>query len=737
MKLKIQLPKKAQFLLTKKSRYKCLVGGRGCVHGDTLIETPSGKVKIKDFTGGLIYAYSDKGIIEAYACKPLKYPSETLYKVALDESDVIVTANHRFLTPRGWVKTSNLSCEDEILLHGCDAFPLPTSLDTSQLVSPVDVGRYLQIILGCLYRYWQDFHLYDELLPEVPDTYLDVLPLLADEELHSYHMLNHKDGLEFSYICDRFYQFCNHLSILVSLQNEEEKNSEDMETYNGDKFSEWLSESFQIIEQFRECTNLEKLIQHISKKLLALYNLKRQERIPQIVFDTLERVFDDNSYSESLCNCNHNHHNIKRKKVKSISYYSTENFYDMFVPFFNNYIGNGIIHHNSAKSFSIAIALIVLSMRKKCRILCARMFQNSISDSVHRLLCDVIEKYNLSDAFIIQKDAIICKMTGSDFFFKGIKNSIGEIKSTQGINYCWIEEAADVTEEAWDILIPTVREAGSEIWISFNPNMKTDATYQKFVVNKPENCITEIMNYSDNPFFPDVLREEMEFCKALNYPKYEHIWLGVPNAEAGNLIKMAYFKRYTYPPKHFDLLFIVCDTAFSEKKSADNSAFLLCGIADGQRYILDMYFKKVTFVELVRDLKSFYASALERYGRTSSFSSIYIENKASGISLIQQLREEKLPILEIYPTVHNAQLKKDMVADKYTRFLEIEADLASGLVSIPESAHWLPEFERECEAFTGGKQNEKDDGIDVTIYMLKIARKFQEPDWEAVRRAFS
>lgn len=390
----------------------------------------------------------------------------------------------------------------------------------------------------------------------------------------------------------------------------------------------------------------------------------------------------------------------------------------------------------SSKSFSIAIALILLSMQKKVRILCARMFQNSIADSVHRLLCDVIDKYELHPLFMIYKDFIICTATGSDFFFKGIKNSIQEIKSTQGINYCWVEEAADVTDEAWDILIPTVREQDSEIWISFNPNMKSDSTYQRFVVNPPENCITQIMNYCDNPFFPDVLREEMEFCKAINYPKYEHIWLGIPNAEAGNLIKMSYFKRYTIPPARFDSLYIVCDTAFSEKKSADNSAFLLCGIADGQRYILDMYFKKVTFVDLVRDLKSFYYSAIERFGKTTTLSAIYIENKASGISLTQQLRAEKLPIMEIYPTVHNEQLKKDMVADKYTRFLEVEADLASGLVSIPESSHWMPEFERECEAFTGGKQNEKDDGIDVLLYMLKIARKFQQPDWEAVKRAF-
>lgn len=298
------------------------------------------------------------------------------------------------------------------------------------------------------------------------------------------------------------------------------------------------------------------------------------------------------------------------------------------------------------------------------------------------------------------------------------------------------EEAESITQESWDVLIPTIREPESEIWVTFNPNMKTDATYQNFVVNKPDNCITVQMNYTDNPFFPDVLREEMEFCKKVNYPKYEHIWLGIPNAEAGNLIKMNMFQRYRLPPERFDSLYICCDTAFSEKKSADNSAFMLMGVKGKDKYILDVYAKKVTFVDLQRDLKSFYQKAVEVYGRVNTLSAIYIENKASGISLTQQLRAEGLPIMEIYPTVHNEELKKDIVADKYTRFLEIEAELCSGYVWIPESASWLPEFEKECEAFTGGKQDEHDDEIDCLCYCLKISRKYGKTDWNAFAQAF-
>lgn len=362
----------------------------------------------------------------------------------------------------------------------------------------------------------------------------------------------------------------------------------------------------------------------------------------------------------------------------------------------------------SSKSVSVALSLLILGMKSRQRILCTRQIQGSIKDSVHKLLSDLIAEYKLDTFYNITQDSIR-GLNGTEFIFKGLKSNTAEIKSTQGINIAWVEEATDVTSESWDILIPTIREKDSEIWITFNPNMKTDATYQRFVVNPPENCKTVELNYVDNPFFPDVLREEMEYVKKLNYPKYEHIWLGKPNAEAGNLIKMSMFKRFETPPDTYNGMFITCDTAFSEKKSADNSAFLLGGVKGKDKYILDVYCKKVTFVDLQRDLKEFYQRAVQRFGRLNHIDAIYIENKASGISLIQQLRAEGLPIMELTPTVHNETLKKDIVADKYTRFLEVEADLASGNVWLPVQAPWLPEFEKECEAFTGGKQDEKDD----------------------------
>lgn len=210
-----------------------------------------------------------------------------------------------------------------------------------------------------------------------------------------------------------------------------------------------------------------------------------------------------------------------------------------------------------------------------------------------------------------------------------------------------------------------------------------------------------------------------------------------PVPETGMLIHTDKFKPYDVTPQTFDLLYICCDTAFSEKKSADNSAFMLMGVKGHERYILDLYCKKVDFVNLRKDLKEFYNKALAVYGQYNNFSSIYIEAKASGISLIQQLRSEGLPVQEIYPTVHNNLLKKDEVKDKLTRFYEVQADIESGYVNIPASDPWLKDFIKECLAFTGGKQNSKDDRIDSFLYCLKVARKNTQTDWEAFARAFS
>lgn len=187
----------------------------------------------------------------------------------------------------------------------------------------------------------------------------------------------------------------------------------------------------------------------------------------------------------------------------------------------------------SSKSWSFAGALIVLALQSKIRVLCARQLQTSIKDSVHKLLCDTISRMGLSAYFTITRDSIKA-YNGSEFFFKGIQNNVNEIKSMEGIDYAWIEEAQSISQESLDILIPTIRKEGSEIWVSFNPDREEDPVFQMFVKNPRDDCICVKINYDENPWFPETLRREMEYCKRVDYGKYEHVWLGktVINTEA-------------------------------------------------------------------------------------------------------------------------------------------------------------------------------------------------------------
>jgi len=177
------------------------------------------------------------------------------------------------------------------------------------------------------------------------------------------------------------------------------------------------------------------------------------------------------------------------------------------------------------KSYAFADALISRSLEKKIRILCTREMQNSIRDSVHKLLSDRIEKLGLSDFFIVKRESIV-GTNGSEFIFKGLRHNISEIKSTEGIDICWVEEAEKVGKASWDILIPTIRQEGSEIWVSFNPEEEKSSTYQKFVVNTPDDCQIAKINFDNNIYFPEVLRKEMEHDKRVDFEKYQHVWEG-------------------------------------------------------------------------------------------------------------------------------------------------------------------------------------------------------------------
>lgn len=178
------------------------------------------------------------------------------------------------------------------------------------------------------------------------------------------------------------------------------------------------------------------------------------------------------------------------------------------------------------KSHSVALALVLQAAERPLRILCAREVQNSIRDSVKRLLDDQIDRAGLR-AFYESTDGEIRGKNGSLFIFAGLRGNAAGIRSKEGVDICWIEEAATVSQVSIDTLIPTIRKDGSRlIWV-WNPDLETDPVDVMFKGDKtpPDTAVVEVQ-YSDNPWFPEVLRVAMEHDRARDIDKYNHVWLG-------------------------------------------------------------------------------------------------------------------------------------------------------------------------------------------------------------------
>lgn len=188
-----------------------------------------------------------------------------------------------------------------------------------------------------------------------------------------------------------------------------------------------------------------------------------------------------------------------------------------------------------AKSHNKARVLLVKGMQQKLRILCAREIQKSIKDSVHKLLSDIIAEHRLEDFYTVTNDKIV-GINGTEFIFRGLKHNTVEIKSLEGVDIAWVEEAENVSNASWELLIPTIRKPDSEIWVSFNVKNISDPTYQRFVAYQGDDITSVKVSWRDNPFFPDVLMKEMEKLRETDHEAYLHIWEGEPDTRRSGAV---------------------------------------------------------------------------------------------------------------------------------------------------------------------------------------------------------
>ncbi|RBQ30661.1 PBSX family phage terminase large subunit [Arcobacter sp. FW59] len=226
----------------------------------------------------------------------------------------------------------------------------------------------------------------------------------------------------------------------------------------------------------------------------------------------------------------------------------------------------------SAKSWSIARILLLLASQSKIRILCTREIQDSIKDSVHKLLKDQIDSLELQ-GFIVQND-VMKHVNGSEFIFTGLYRNITKIKSMEAIDICWIEEAESISSQSWEVLDPTIRKPNSKIFISFNPRYEDDVIYKNFVITPPLNAYVIKVNYNDNKHFPDELEAQRVHMQKTNPELYLHIWEGELKKNTEELIMSGKWVIEDFETPQNTHFYYGADWGFAQDPNTVNRMFI-------------------------------------------------------------------------------------------------------------------------------------------------------------------
>lgn len=245
----------------------------------------------------------------------------------------------------------------------------------------------------------------------------------------------------------------------------------------------------------------------------------------------------------------------------------------------------------SGKSHAIATALIGLANKKPLRVLCAREIQKSIRESVKRLLDDKIDQMNLRDRFESTQQEIRGP-NGSLFVFTGLSDETADtLKSYEGVDVCWVEEAQTITDRSLEILRPTIRKPGSEIWLSWNPRHQTDAVDKFFRgAAPPDDAWIARVNWDDNPFFPEELEKERQHDFRHNPERYAHVWQGeYEPAVTGAIWDMATINahRRAEPPP-LSRIVVSVDPAVSSEAGSNEHGVIVAGLGnDNRAYVIE------------------------------------------------------------------------------------------------------------------------------------------------------
>lgn len=290
----------------------------------------------------------------------------------------------------------------------------------------------------------------------------------------------------------------------------------------------------------------------------------------------------------------------------------------------------------SGKSHFFGGFLVLETLRRQVRAVCLREVQNSIKDSVKQLIEDKIREYGLEADFDIT-DNEIRGPNDSLYVFRGLKNhTAASIKSLEGFNVAWVEEAQTVTQKSLDLLIPTIRADGSELWFSWNPDQPTDPVDVLMRVNAPADAVVVRANYTDNPWFPAALEEDMRRDRQSDPGKYAHVWLGEYQSQADkqfiswDLVKQAQERQFRREGK--PVLFGLDVARFGDDRS-------VLAIRNGDTLVDLMKWERLDTQQL--------SGMVTEVANSRRPDAIFVDGVGVGGGVVDRLRALNLHVIEV------------------------------------------------------------------------------------------
>lgn len=351
----------------------------------------------------------------------------------------------------------------------------------------------------------------------------------------------------------------------------------------------------------------------------------------------------------------------------------------------------------SGKSWSIARLLAIRGYAQPLRVLCVREVQKSIKESSHRLLADTIAGLGLGGWYDVQQQ-VIKGPNGTEFAFAGLQDHTADsLKSYEGFDICWIEEAHTVTERSAQVLIPTIRKPGSELWWSYNPEQDEDFVHQLAGMDDPDTLVIDI-NWRDNPWFPEELEKERVKLQRLNPDLYAHVWEGHCRSAAGLMFKRDWFKHYDVLPSRLNL-YIASDYAVTPD-GGDWTEHGVWGLADnGDMYAVDWWYGQTDPAEWIDK----WIELISQHRPLAAFEEKGVILRAVDGAITKRMRETQTFVRRV-PLAS--------AGSKAERALGFAARASAGTVHLPRTAPWAMRLLNQLCAFNG-EDGRQDDAVDV------------------------